>query len=226
MPPKASRHSHQSPPSCRRNKVEYNLRGCPIALPTSAVIKPISIGNGSFHEDRYRLAYFSSTSDAARVASTSTKATRLQSKATTPIANGPLSSLQARENVAYPSDPEEGYRAPPTLITGNSSFTTQQKPIAPRGRKSRWATLSIEAEASLSLIYRELESATSLEKQLEQLREENSRYLQMIKIRDQDLIALRREMGNQRISDGELESLKARADQYDTVLQELERTSS
>ncbi|KAB8199957.1 hypothetical protein BDV34DRAFT_230753 [Aspergillus parasiticus] len=152
--------------------------------------------------------------------------TRLQSKATTPIANGPLSSLQARENVAYPSDPEEGYRASPTLITGNSSFTTQQKPIAPRGRKSQWATLSIEAEASLSLIYRELESATSLEKQLEQLREENSRYLQMIKIRDQDLIALRREMGNQRISDGELESLKARADQYDTVLQELERTSS
>ncbi|GAB1208216.1 hypothetical protein APSETT445_006957 [Aspergillus pseudonomiae] len=79
----------------------------------------------------------------------------------------------------------------------------------------------LEVETSLSLIYRELESAILLKRQIEQLQVENSRYQQIIKIRDQDLIALRRGIGNPRVSDGELQSLKAKAGQYDTVLQEL-----
>ncbi|KAB8259455.1 hypothetical protein BDV32DRAFT_150336 [Aspergillus pseudonomiae] len=123
--------------------------------------------------------------------------------------------------MAYVPHPEEDRRTSLTQITENSSHPPQQNPPAPRGRKSRFATLSSEVEASPSLIYRELESATLLKRQIERLQEENSRYQQITKIRDQDLIDLRREIGNPRVWDGELQSLKAKAGQDNTALKEL-----
>ncbi|KNG86961.1 hypothetical protein ANOM_004189 [Aspergillus nomiae NRRL 13137] len=153
--------------------------------------------------------------------SAKTKQRMSQTNASPPTVQGPLSVVQARENPAYVPHPEEDRRTSLTQIVENSSHPPQQKPPEPRGRKPRFATLSSEVERSLSLIYRELESATLLKRQIEQLQVENSRYQQIIKIHDQDLIALRRGIGNPRVSDGELQSLKATAGQYDTVLQEL-----
>lgn len=91
-----------------------------------------------------------------------------------------------------------------------------------RNRKSRFATLSSEVDASLSILYRELEAGASLKLQIEHLQQENAKNLQIINIRDQNLIALRRELDRQRVSDEEISRLRESAAQLELLKREVE----
>ena len=106
------------------------------------------------------------------------------------------------------------------------SATRQEGPPATRRhRKSRFSTLPREVEDSVSVIYRELESIHSLRKQVAELHLEKARLLQIIKIRDQDISALSRQMES-RVPDAELERLKASAAELDSVILDLRKENA
>lgn len=118
---------------------------------------------------------------------------------------------------AYHATPNHGTESPAT-------HTTSQEPPRPtrRPRKSRFATLSTEVDASLSVLYRELESIASLKLEIDELKQENAKNLQVISIRDQNLMALRRQIQNQSASDQEIRHLRAKAAGFDALSKENE----
>lgn len=89
-----------------------------------------------------------------------------------------------------------------------------------RQRKSRYSTLAADVDLALATIYREVESIPLLRSQIEDLRSENAQQSQTIKIYEQNLIALRRE----------IERLKTHATNSESASKELdelrERNSS
>jgi len=90
-----------------------------------------------------------------------------------------------------------------------------------RKRNSRFTTLSSDVDASLSILYRELESTASLKVQVEELQNRNLEFLQGIKIRDNNIAALRRDLQRRRSADEELERLKASAFSSDSLKQKV-----
>lgn len=90
-----------------------------------------------------------------------------------------------------------------------------------RKRNSRFTTLSSDVDASLSILYRELESTASLKAQVEELQNRNLEFLQGIKIRDNNIAALRRDLQRRRSADEELERLKASAFSSDSLKQKV-----
>lgn len=95
-------------------------------------------------------------------------------------------------------------------------------PRPKRQRKSRFATLSSEVDASLAVLYRELESVTFLKAQVEDLQIQNTQYVQSMKLRDNTLAVLRRDLDNQRAENEELARLRANTTLYDSLKKELE----
>jgi predicted RNase H-like nuclease (RuvC/YqgF family) len=101
-----------------------------------------------------------------------------------------------------------------------------ESPRPKRQRKSRFATLSSEVDASLAVLYRELESVASLKAQIEDLQIQNSQYIQIIQIRDNNMAVLRRELDNQRAENEELVRLRVNTSQNDSLKKELEDLQS
>lgn len=102
---------------------------------------------------------------------------------------------------------------------------TNSKPDPPRPqrkRKSRFTTLSSDVDASLSVLYRELESTASLKIQVEDLQSQNLDLLQCVKIRDNTLVALRRDLQSRKSADEELERLRASASSSDSQKKKFE----
>lgn len=95
-----------------------------------------------------------------------------------------------------------------------------------RQRKSRFATLPSEVDASLAVLYRELESVASLKTQVEDLQIQNIQYLQGIKIRDNNLAVLRRDLENRKAENEELARLRANTSEHDSLKAELEELRS
>lgn len=106
----------------------------------------------------------------------------------------------------------------------NESSNTHLEVSQPtrRHRKSRYMSLPSEVDASLNVLYRELESTASLRLEAEKLRSENLRLLQTIKIRDLSLISLRRELEHQQFSNEEFETLRKAAAQLENSSKELQ----
>ncbi|KAL2812999.1 hypothetical protein BJX63DRAFT_395398 [Aspergillus granulosus] len=97
------------------------------------------------------------------------------------------------------------------------------RPPAPkRQRKSRFATLPHEVEASLSVLYRELESVTSLRLQIEELQSQNSQQMQQIKLRENFIAILRRDLEQSQAADVELARLRASISQQGAIQKEVE----
>ncbi|CAK41080.1 hypothetical protein M747DRAFT_279363 [Aspergillus niger ATCC 13496] len=97
---------------------------------------------------------------------------------------------------------------------------TPQRPR--RQRKSRYTNLPTEVDTALSVLYRELESNESLRREVEELRSENTKYNQTIRIRDLSIIALRRELDYRRSSEQEMETLRATATQLENAKKEIQ----
>ncbi|KAE8160331.1 hypothetical protein BDV40DRAFT_302382 [Aspergillus tamarii] len=91
-----------------------------------------------------------------------------------------------------------------------------------RQRKSRYMSLPSEVDASLNVLYRELEANASLRLEIENLREENTRCMQTIQMRDLSPMALRRELEHRRLSEQELERLQANAAQLEIANKEIQ----
>ena len=91
-----------------------------------------------------------------------------------------------------------------------------------RQRKSRYMSLPSEVDASLNVLYRELEANASLRLEIENLREENTRCMQTIQMRDLSPMALRRELEHRRLSEQELERLQANAAQLAIANKEIQ----
>lgn len=101
-----------------------------------------------------------------------------------------------------------------------------ESPRPKRQRKSRFATLSSEVDASLAVLYRELESVASLKAQIEDLQSQNSQYVQIIQIRDINMAALRRDLDNRKAENEELVRLRANTSQNGSLKKELEDLQS
>ena len=97
---------------------------------------------------------------------------------------------------------------------------TSQRPR--RQRKSRYTNLPTEVDTALSVLYRELESNESLRREVEELRSENTKSNQSIRIRDLSIIALRRELDYRRSSYQEMETLRATATQLENAKKEIQ----
>lgn len=110
----------------------------------------------------------------------------------------------------------------PGGVASNSNQAVDTSTLEPkrRQRKSRYSTLAADVDLALATIYREVESIPLLRSQFEDLRAENAQQSQTIKIYEQNLIALRRE----------IERLKTHASNSESVNKELnelrERNSS
>ncbi|KAL4994273.1 hypothetical protein BDV10DRAFT_177235 [Aspergillus recurvatus] len=91
-----------------------------------------------------------------------------------------------------------------------------------RQRTSRFVTLSSDVDASLGVIYRELESAASLKLQIEELQNKIRESAQMIKLRDNSIAILRRDLEKYRADDSELARLGEKAVRYDEVKKEMD----
>ncbi|KAL3462207.1 hypothetical protein BJX64DRAFT_142041 [Aspergillus heterothallicus] len=104
----------------------------------------------------------------------------------------------------------EAHQTPPTEV-----------PPPKRQRKSKFATLSNEIEASLSVLYRELESVTSLKLQIDELQKQNSLHAQQTKLRDNEIALLRRDIAKRRADDGELAQLRTIVSQRFSVQDEV-----
>jgi len=99
---------------------------------------------------------------------------------------------------------------------------TLEPPRPKRQGKSRFATLSTEVDASLAVLYRELESVASIKVQVEDLQNQNTEYLQGMKIRDNNLAVLRRELDNRKAEVEELARLRANTSQRESLQKEIE----
>ncbi|KAJ5145176.1 hypothetical protein N7448_002568 [Penicillium atrosanguineum] len=99
-------------------------------------------------------------------------------------------------------------------------------PRPKRQRKSRFATLSSEVDASLAVLYRELESVASLKAQVEDLQIQNTQYLQTVKIRDNNIAVLRRDLDNRKAENEELARLRANISHHDTLKKKVEDLQS
>jgi DNA repair ATPase RecN len=93
--------------------------------------------------------------------------------------------------------------------THADSEPSTDTPTTKRQRKSRFATLSNEVEGALSVLYRELESVTSLKLQIEELQSQKRQDAQLIKLRDNDIAIMRRDLEQRRSAVLELAQLRA-----------------
>ncbi|KAL3493950.1 hypothetical protein BJX62DRAFT_199378 [Aspergillus germanicus] len=96
-----------------------------------------------------------------------------------------------------------------TAAHADSSEPSTDTPTTKRQRKSRFATLSNEVEGALSVLYRELESVTSLKLQIEELQSQKRQDAQLIKLRDNDIAIMRRDLEQRRSAVLELAQLRA-----------------
>ncbi|KGO36860.1 hypothetical protein PEX1_051870 [Penicillium expansum] len=108
-----------------------------------------------------------------------------------------------REGLETQSAPEE---SEPSAIDKNTGHevtdlgpavqtATEGSQPTRRQRKSRYSTLPSNVDASLAVLYQELESVAMLRAEIEKLRTQNTQYAQTIKIQEQNQIALRRDLG-------------------------------
>ncbi|KAL4778642.1 hypothetical protein BJX76DRAFT_128186 [Aspergillus varians] len=134
--------------------------------------------------------------------------------------------IDSHELATLSNPPTEQYHLPPI-------HTLQQEPnpgdigkdLPPsthRHRRSRYSTLPGDVDASLSVLYRELESASTLRSKVEELRNENAKFHQMIQLRDLEVAALRREMDSQHLSLQNLETLRTSAAELEQAKLEIE----
>ncbi|KAL4982981.1 hypothetical protein BDW68DRAFT_43541, partial [Aspergillus falconensis] len=118
---------------------------------------------------------------------------------------------------------------PPALNTRPTSLQHNEDddpgieaPRPKRQRTSRFVTLSSDVDASLGVIYRELESVASLKLQIEELQNRDRQSAQMIKLRDNSIAILRRDLEKYRADDSELARLRENAARYDEVKKEVD----
>ncbi|RAK90820.1 hypothetical protein BO79DRAFT_236507 [Aspergillus costaricaensis CBS 115574] len=143
--------------------------------------------------------------------------------------DGPLgvSSIQQAPTGDRHDVPPSGPTAPKRLyeLLGNDDEATEDNVASQRlrrQRKSRYTNLPTEVDTALSVLYRELESNKSLRREVEELRSENTKSNQTIRIRDLSIIALRRELDYRRSSDQEIETLRATATQLENAKKEIQ----
>ncbi|GLA62097.1 hypothetical protein AtubIFM55763_007315 [Aspergillus tubingensis] len=144
--------------------------------------------------------------------------------------HGPLgvSSIQQAPTGDRHDVPASGPTAPKRLyeLLGNDDEATEDNVTSQRPRrqrKSRYTNLPTEVDTALSVLYRELESNESLRREVEELRSENTKSNQTIRIRDLSIIALRRELDYRRSSDQEIETLRATATQLENAKKEIQK---
>lgn len=144
--------------------------------------------------------------------------------------DGPLgvSSIQQAPTGDRHDVPASGPTAPKRLyeLLGNDDEATEDNVTSQRPRrqrKSRYTNLPTEVDTALSVLYRELESNESLRREVEELRSENTKSNQTIRIRDLSIIALRRELDYRRSSDQEIETLRATATQLENAKKEIQK---
>ncbi|KAL4740226.1 hypothetical protein BDV11DRAFT_214517 [Aspergillus similis] len=95
-------------------------------------------------------------------------------------------------------------------------------PHPKRQRTSRFVTLPSDVDASLGVIYRELESVASLRLQIQELQYKDRQSAQMIKLRDNSIAILRRDLERYRADDSELARLRDNAARFDKLKKEMD----
>lgn len=164
----------------------------------------------------------------------------LVSSALDPRPRPPSSTLQASQEVVSDSlhlnQTSDHVHHPPTTTinhspprhtqisdNNNNNNNNSVEPARPkRQRKSRYATLSSEVDASLAVLYHELESIASLKAQVEDLQNQTLRDAQVIKLRENSIAILRRDLEQRRTAEQEMVQFRAMKPQYDSLQRELD----
>lgn len=89
-------------------------------------------------------------------------------------------------------------------------------------RKSRFATLSSEVDSALWVLYRELESSNSLRQYIAELEAEVVKLRQDVSIRDNQLILSQRMSQSGRVSQADIDSLRAQAAKGEAATREMD----
>jgi chromosome segregation ATPase len=113
-------------------------------------------------------------------------------------------------------------KRPRDTLTSTDGQSNTETPTQKRQRKSRFATLSNEVEGALSVLYRELESVTSLKLQIEELQSQKRQDAQLIKLRDNDIAIMRRDLEQRRSAVLELAQLRASMSQSGDLKREVD----
>lgn len=130
--------------------------------------------------------------------------------------------------LSVPNDPNNAQRTPTTNPTTSAEATRDTEELAPadsrprRKRNSRFATLSGDVEHSLAIIYGELESVATLKAQMTALKGQDTSKSQMIRMRDNTIAILRRDLDKQRSENAELVQLRANIAEQGSVQKELD----
>jgi hypothetical protein len=113
--------------------------------------------------------------------------------------------------------------ARPGPLAQPSPSTQSFSMLDSHARKSRFATLSSEVDSALWVLYRELESATSLRQRIVELEAEVVKLRQDVSIRDNQIILSQRSAQASPVSQVELEQLRTKAANWDARGPELEQ---
>ncbi|KAL4756435.1 uncharacterized protein BDW70DRAFT_166120 [Aspergillus foveolatus] len=111
---------------------------------------------------------------------------------------------------------------PETMRHDEDNNPDPEAPQPKRQRTSRFVTLPSDVDASLGVIYRELESVASLKLQIQELQYKDRQSAQMIKLRDNSIAILRRDLEKYRADDTELARLRDNAARFDKVKREVD----
>ncbi|KAJ5347849.1 hypothetical protein MYU51_015515 [Penicillium brevicompactum] len=102
----------------------------------------------------------------------------------------------------------------------DDSASTDSRPR--RKRNSRFATLPSDVDHSLAIIYSELESVATLKAEIQALKGQNTQSNQTIRMRDNTIAILRRDLDKQRSENAELVQLRANIAEQGSAKEELE----
>ncbi|OHE95661.1 hypothetical protein CORC01_09093 [Colletotrichum orchidophilum] len=129
---------------------------------------------------------------------------------------GPASNNTRTENTPLPPPPPATSRETPRDESNRGSSTGRP----PAARRSRYATLPTDVDVALRLLYAELEAAHELRHKVGDLEGQVSQMQRELNLRNSELALARRAADMSRISQGEMEQLRAQASQGQQAIAE------
>ncbi|RDW64384.1 uncharacterized protein DSM5745_09795 [Aspergillus mulundensis] len=141
-----------------------------------------------------------------------------------PLSSIPQAPQEARTNpLPSPSDRKLHSPAVPTRPASlQQNVPDSEGPHPKRQRTSRFTTLSSEVDTSLAVLYRELESVATLKMHIEELQQRDRQNTQMIKLRDNSIAILRRDLERRQAENLELTRRIENIEEYDEVKKQVD----
>ncbi|KAL4899108.1 hypothetical protein BDW74DRAFT_184110 [Aspergillus multicolor] len=195
--------------------------------PASPVLAPAEVSTG--------VPEGTTTSEPAAEASNSSPKAEVEAIAVSSPPKAP--EPESAQQPSNPQPPQESPANPlqdipgpnpqsPAILTRPASRQQAdgdlEGPQPKRQRTSRFTTLSNEVDTSLAVLYRELESVAMLKMHIEELQQRDRQNTQMIKLRDNSIAILRRDLERRQAENLQLTRRIENIEEYDEVKKEFD----